>query len=182
MLFEVHICTSILVLYVIDLIRKERVCKRCSQNQNCMIYYKSIENGTAVLSGMENLFNELTAHLSRSYLKYFAKWYHLLLLEASHTKSKSIWEKSSVEFENKGQCFSGMVIVSQGVTSDNKLHYTFQRKPNHFHKNTSLKNIGIVNGDRVIISHENKMVYNITTGMYQSFDLQCIIWLHNIVM
>ena len=138
-----------------------------------MIYYKSIENGTAVLSGMENLFNELTAHLSRSYLKYFAKWYHLLLLEASHTKSKSIWEKSSVDFENKGQCFSGMVIVSQGVTSDNKLHYTFQRKPNHFNKNTSLKNIAIVNGDRVIISHENEMVYNITTGMLCNYIMYC---------
>jgi len=156
------------------LLRNERFCKRCSQNKNCMLYYKSMEDGNAVTSGVSELFTELTSHLSTSDLEYFTKWYKLIREEASFSirsrRNKPIWEDTSKDLESKGQCYSNMIICKQDMTSDQKLHYTFKRDSNHFNKGTSLKYFTLNVGDRVIISKEKENVFNITTGYILSID------------
>lgn len=134
-----------------------------------MLLHKSTENGVASTSGVEDLFNDLTAHLKAADLKYFSKWYELCLLEAQHetydNREKFIWTRSSVEREKRGSCYSGMILIFTDTTSDGKHHCTFERKRDHFNRNSALNAIPMVCGDRVIISEENKRVFNQTTGI-----------------
>lgn len=150
------------------LVRNERQCSRCYQRHNCMLYFKAMENGEAWSSGVDELFTSLTTHLTDEDCKFFSKWYRLSMLEASynaaHSKSRYLWRESSEEREKHGYCFSGMQMIREDETSDEKIHYVFQRKDNHSNFGTSLKSIPLVVGTRVIISEEKCGVFNITTG------------------
>lgn len=135
-----------------------------------MLYFKAMENGEAWSSGVDELFTSLTTHLTDEDCKFFSKWHRLSMLEASynaaHSKSRYLWRESSEEREKHGYCFSGMQMIREDETSDEKIHYVFQRKDNHSNFGTSLKSIPLVVGTRVIISEEKCGVFNITTGSY----------------
>ena len=138
-----------------------------------MMHYKTNENGDARSSGVEELYNGLLSRLKHEDFDYFSKWYELLLLEAFHEASENktgfIWMKSSQAREKRGVCFSGLVMSRTSVTADSKIHYTFERKKNHFNEGVPMNLIPLVTGDRVIVSCEGERVFNETTGDHKYF-------------
>jgi len=132
------------------------------------MHYKKNEKGDALSSGVEELYNELLSSLKHDDFEYFSKWYELLLLEAFHEASENktgfIWMKSPQAREKRGVCFSGLVMNRMNLTSDTKIHYTFERKKGHFNEGVAMNLIPLVTGDRVIVSCEGERVFNETTG------------------
>ena len=64
-----------------SMIRNAGLCSRCFHLNNCVIYHKAVENGSAESSGIATLFQERTQHLKQSHFDYFSLWNDLLRLE-----------------------------------------------------------------------------------------------------
>ncbi|XP_047126178.1 DNA replication ATP-dependent helicase/nuclease DNA2 isoform X2 [Hydra vulgaris] len=147
-------------LYMPSVLGDKRKCARCFQNQTCMLYHKAVENGNANTSGVDSLFMDLTNHINNNQLDFFKKWYELVMIEIKYdeqiNKNKYFWLDTSQHCEMRGECLSRMNIVREDKTSDQKYHYIFC--------NQSAGLLHFCCGDRVVVSEENKKVYNIATG------------------
>jgi hypothetical protein len=54
--------------------RDPHFCGSCAQAPVCVLVHAAVERGTAASSGIEDIFNDNTAHLSPSYLQFYTKW------------------------------------------------------------------------------------------------------------
>eukprot|EP01012_Entosiphon_sulcatum_P008566 TRINITY_DN14695_c0_g1_i1.p1 TRINITY_DN14695_c0_g1~~TRINITY_DN14695_c0_g1_i1.p1 ORF type:complete len:1304 (-),score=176.05 TRINITY_DN14695_c0_g1_i1:44-3955(-) len=64
------------------MLRSWRACRNCSQLDNCLLWHKAQEGGTAESSGLGDEWQRLTGHLNPEYLKYLSHWDSAITLEA----------------------------------------------------------------------------------------------------
>lgn len=153
------------------MLKDHNTCKRCPQVQNCTTFHKAAEQGDGVTSGLGSLFNEMTDHMSRTYVRYFRDWYKLVCLEGKEMEQKrnrnEIWCLEGSERENLGRCFSGMVLKSCGHDmvqgGSHYYRHNFERCADH-PSVMSLQNVPIMAGDRVILSEENGTAIAVAAG------------------
>ncbi|XP_065062529.1 DNA replication ATP-dependent helicase/nuclease DNA2-like isoform X2 [Rhopilema esculentum] len=158
-------------LSVPGLLKNERTCKRCPAVNTCMVFHKSVEQGTKETSGVGNLFEEVTGHLTEKELEYFVKWYRLLMLEGQEefvsNGYKEMWAKTSEKKEKSGKCFSKMKVKTESKEDETLWTYSFCKCEN---KNFAvpLNSLSIGVGDRVVISEENCKTFGLCTGYIHS--------------
>ena len=152
-----------------------RTCRRCSQLNNCLLYHKAVEGGDDVSSCLGNLFSEVTEHVTPAYQRFFANWYKLITLEAKEAhetnRQREIWCMSGWEREKQGRCFSGMQLLScnsqdkcyQG--SDGQHIHRFVRCADH-PSESSLLDVPVTRGDRIVVSEQNGRAIAIATGNF----------------
>ena len=160
-------CLMMLNKINLGLLGDKHKCTRCFQNQTCMLYHAAVEKGNPNTSGVDKLFMKLTQHINRDQLEFFKRWYELIMMEIKYeektNKRKNFWLYTSQTCETRGDCLSGMKVVHESRTSDEKLHYIFCKHENSF--NVGLLQIHFIIGERVIVSEENKKVYNTVAGL-----------------
>ena len=141
------------------MLRDLNTCRRCSQAQNCTVFHKAVEEGDHGSSGLGTFFDEMTVHMTSSYVKYFAEWFKLVCLEGKELEEKKnqweIWCIGSWEREKMGRCFSGMELVFDGheFVNGGFFRHTFVRCEEH-PSVTSLQDVPISCGDRIIVSED----------------------------
>lgn len=146
-------------------------CKRCSQVQNCTTFHKAAEQGDGTTSGLGSLFNEMTDHMTRRYVRYFTDWYKLVCLEGKEMEQKrnqsEIWCLEGSEREKLGRCFSGMVLKSRdhdmGTVNSHYFRHKFERHADHASVKP-LQDVPITVGERVILSEENGRAIALAAG------------------
>lgn len=146
-------------------------CRRCPQVQNCVNFHKAVENGDHVTSGLGELFDDLTKHLSPGHFGYFAEWFKLIYQEgkevAEKNNQKEIWCLGSLEREKRGRCFGSMVLRSrdqyQATADDRVFVNVFERSADHPNE-VALMDVPVTAGDRVIVSEEHGGAVALTSG------------------
>ena len=139
-------------------------------------------------SGLGSFFNEMTDHMSKTYISYFTNWFKLVCLEGKQMEEKrtqwEIWCLEGWEREKQGRCFSSMVLKTRDLDaltgSGHYCKHTFQRAVDH-PSVTSLQDVPIAVGDRVILSeqcngaialaagnHSLVYVYNVCENIFMS--------------
>ncbi|KAJ7391171.1 DNA replication endonuclease-helicase Dna2 [Desmophyllum pertusum] len=70
------------------MLRDLNTCRRCSQAQNCTTFHKAAEQGDSMTSGLAKFFDEMTGHMTNTYVNYFTNWYKLVCLEGKEMEQK----------------------------------------------------------------------------------------------
>ena len=73
---------------------------------------QAVEKVKDTSSPIADTYELKTSHLTLPQLKFFKKWERLMFLEEKdiHRFKKELWTMSATEREEKGRCFSGMVL------------------------------------------------------------------------
>lgn len=150
-------------------------CRHCSQAQNCTTFHKAAEQGDGTTSGLGSFFNEMTDHMTKTYVSYFTDWFKLVCLEGKEMEEKrtqqEIWCLEGWEREKLGRCFSGMVLKPHDhktVTANSRYcRHTFERAVNH-PRDIPLQDVPITVGDRVILSKDSNGAIALAAGEWIS--------------
>lgn len=146
-------------------------CRRCSQAQNCTTFHKAAEQGDGMTSGLGSFFNEMTDHMTNTYMNFFTNWFKLVCLEGKEMEEKrtqrEIWCLKGWDRERLGRCFSFMVLKPSdhnGITANRRyFRHTFERAADH-PSLTLLQDVPITTGDRVILSEESRRSIALAAG------------------
>ncbi|KAG6333843.1 hypothetical protein ID866_5248 [Astraeus odoratus] len=145
----------------------EWICKKCYTADVCMLYRKAVENVEDDSSPIASLYELKTSHLTPSQTEFFKQWEALITLEEQDAIrfKKELWTMNAQEREEKGRCFSSMMIDPTYVCSDtghaDKIHrytYRFTRSSSTSQDHSSLLNGHMTLGDAIAISVEPELV------------------------
>ncbi|XP_053305903.1 DNA replication ATP-dependent helicase/nuclease DNA2 [Spea bombifrons] len=157
-------------------IADRQACKFCSQQRNCALYSRSVEqqNETfSVPSEMIPVIEKETEHLKESHLQYFSLWYLMCSLEAHLKESKmgrrNIWLMSASEREEDGQCIGSLLRTGTVQPfSDGQYLHCFQRKTD------TIPRTNLISGDRVVVSGEESRLLALCTGYIREVSTDSI--------
>ncbi|KAJ7175873.1 DNA replication factor Dna2-domain-containing protein [Mycena filopes] len=130
----------------------ERTCKRCFSLDTCMLYRKAVENVVDTNSPIADIYDMKTGHITPAHAAFFKQWEALLSLEEQDAVrfKKELWTMGAAEREQKGRCFSSMLL-------DAKIHrFTYQLTRSA--SAPSLLNGHISVGDPITVSVEPNML------------------------
>ncbi|KAG1727676.1 Dna2-domain-containing protein [Suillus paluster] len=139
----------------------ERLCNKCYAVDTCMLFRKAVENVVDISSPIADLYDLKTSHLKPSHLTFFKQWEELISLEEQDAIrfKKELWCMTAQEREEKGRCFSSMVIDasfrSEKVPNSGKIHqhtYCFVRAS--VAQDVSFLNGHMSRGDAITVSVE----------------------------
>ncbi|KAI5053886.1 hypothetical protein GOP47_0031221 [Adiantum capillus-veneris] len=106
------------------MLQSMHLCQRCWHMDVCSIYHKVQEGGTAVSSGLGELFIQKTEHLNGSHVEFLKSWDRLIDLEAQELQAsqREIWRLPAQERERSGRCLSLMKLKHkpEGSRNDKK--------------------------------------------------------------
>jgi hypothetical protein len=158
-------------------LRSGQTCSRCYHAAECMLAHAAKEGGTAESSGTEELFTAKTGHLSARHLAYYAAWERMIDLEAKaggDLVRRRMWLQGGAAREAAtGLCMGNMRYVGEeqaapvGTSGASHVH-TFCRAASSSgssgsstgamqllqHQERALTELGLSEGDRVIVSTE----------------------------
>jgi DNA replication ATP-dependent helicase Dna2 len=125
---------------------------------------------TDLSTDIEDFYSELvdarTGHLSSTEIKFFKHWDLLISLEEKTILSskQESWTLSSIERENMGKCWSGMIALPNGDDGDDEV-VMFKKKDGEE------LGVGIGSGDPVMVSIENEDIA-ISKGFVKHLQLE----------
>ena len=137
------------------MIQNDRICRRCYQQEICFTYHKALENGTAITSGLGQLFESQTKHITERHSRFIKKWSTMIDLESDDLKKvgKEIWSMTGPQREKYGRCFSQMVLHSNYQETPQTFIYVFRRHSSAAYLDLTSLQISV--GDYVSISTED---------------------------
>lgn len=114
------------------MIKNSHTCQYCFFNSACTIYHKGVEKGTGSTSGLYNLFDEKTDHMTEKISTFFELWWNLLDKEEVDVDyiRKNIWSQPAEVMEQLGRCLSNMSLnlsSSQIDPATARWQYSFVR-------------------------------------------------------
>ncbi|XP_042315276.1 DNA replication ATP-dependent helicase/nuclease DNA2 isoform X2 [Sceloporus undulatus] len=153
------------------LVSDSQTCRCCSQQQNCVLYSRSVEqqSNTLIPQDVIAIVEKETQHLKPSHLEYFRLWYLMLTLESEGRDERkgprNIWMMPAAEREKHGDCIGNLIKMEcvQEVTDGQYLHW-FHRK------NDSIPVTILMVGDRVVVSGEDTTLLGLSTGYVQEVN------------
>lgn len=160
-----------------SMIKDSHTCQYCYVNDACTIYHKAVEKGTGLTSGLFQLFEEKTDHLSETTCKFFDHWWKLLDKEEIDVDyiRKDIWSQPAEMREQVGRCLSNLKLnlpLCDVDPSISKYLYSFIR----YNSSTAITSTMTV-GDPVIVSSMEGHI-NLAMGYVHhisSSDIQLIL-------
>uniref|UniRef100_A0A8C2VM03 DNA replication ATP-dependent helicase/nuclease n=2 Tax=Chinchilla lanigera TaxID=34839 RepID=A0A8C2VM03_CHILA len=159
-----------------QIIEEEKVCKYCSQMNNCALYSRAVEQqmeDSLVPVVMQPRIKEATEHLKLTHLEYFSLWCLMLTLESQskeNTKNhQHIWLVPASEMEESGSCVGGLIRTEpvKRVCDGQYLH-NFQRK------NGAMPATNLMAGDRVILSGEERTLFALCRGYVKEINMTTV--------
>ncbi|KAI1798471.1 Dna2-domain-containing protein [Ganoderma leucocontextum] len=89
-----------------------RTCGKCFALDTCMLYRKAVEGVEDTTSDIADIYALKTGHLTPSQAAFFKKWEALISLEEKDLVRfrRELWTMTAPEREEKGRCFSDMVL------------------------------------------------------------------------
>ncbi|XP_027350618.1 DNA replication ATP-dependent helicase/nuclease DNA2 [Abrus precatorius] len=152
------------------MLQSPSICRGCRHLNICNIYHKA-HGGSSESSGLGEMFDSRTHHMTTSYSKFLCHWDRLIDLEAKETEllKKEVWRSYSVKSPNSGGLSSLVLDASQGIPhhkdlKDHRFIYRFIRDTSTLSavpdssSSASLKNdldCMLRSGDHVILSNES---------------------------
>ncbi|KAL2337269.1 hypothetical protein Fmac_011715 [Flemingia macrophylla] len=109
------------------MLQSPSICRGCRHLNVCSIYHKA-HGGSTESSGLGEVFDSLTNHMSSSHSKFLCHWDSLIDLEAKETEllKKEVWQSQSLKVPNGGSLSSIVLDASQRIPPQKSL------KDNHF--------------------------------------------------
>ena len=124
------------------MVKTDRICSFCNQQNICMVYHKTLEKGNTSTSGVSKIFQENTEHISKLHSDFLLLWDKYIALEEEHSQSLSsaVWNFPSEQQSELGLCAGQMKLVSsQSVKLNTPSPYSASQQNNTGNdKNTSL--------------------------------------------
>ncbi|KAK7350768.1 hypothetical protein VNO77_09705 [Canavalia gladiata] len=153
------------------MLQSPSMCRGCRHFNVCSIYHKA-HGGSTESSGLGELFDSHTNHMTSLHSEFLRHWDRLIDLEAKETEllKKEVWRSHSLKSPNSGGLSSIVLDASQGIPhqkslKDNHFIYCFVRQDtsslsgiSDASSNASLKNdldFTLHRGDHVILSNES---------------------------
>ncbi|XP_054795481.1 DNA replication ATP-dependent helicase/nuclease JHS1-like isoform X1 [Prosopis cineraria] len=109
------------------------ICRGCRHLNVCSIYHK-VQGGSAMSSGLGDVFDSHTNHLSSTYCKFLCHWDWLIDLEAKETEfvKKEMWRSHAFKSQNSTGLSSVILDASNNIPhqkslKDNCFIYRFVR-------------------------------------------------------
>ncbi|KAG0168654.1 Tripartite DNA replication factor [Apophysomyces sp. BC1015] len=158
------------------MIKNIHSCQHCNMSDACLIYHKSVDNGTSESSGLHKWFDNRTSHISNAAGSFFRHWQHLIDLEEDDIDNirKDIWSLPSDTREMTGKCFDNMVLdLAQDLAANRTCTFRKDSTLVDEHNCNLLLLSHISVGDPVVISSMEGHV-NLSMGFVASLDKQSI--------
>jgi len=94
-------------------------CERCFSNQECFALHRALEGGNGVTSGLGQMFDDATAHISRAHEDALRRWITLVDLEAAESLNKRAtpWLPVELVLRRGGFALDELHLVSE-ITED----------------------------------------------------------------
>ncbi|GAB4862029.1 hypothetical protein Ancab_037283 [Ancistrocladus abbreviatus] len=115
------------------MLRSPNMCKSCRHLNVCTIYHKA-HGGNADSSGLGDIFDSLTSHLTNSHIMFLKQWDRLIDLEAKEVTKNNLWQSHVSKNEHSESFLSSVVVDAsdqlqmQNPTKDNRFVYRFVRQ------------------------------------------------------
>ncbi|XP_020229292.1 DNA replication ATP-dependent helicase/nuclease DNA2 isoform X2 [Cajanus cajan] len=154
------------------MLQSPSICRGCRHLNVCSIYHKA-HGGSTGSSGLGEVFDSLTNHMTSSHSKFLSHWDRLIDLEAKETEllKKEVWQSQSLKSPNGGGLSSIVLDASQRIPpqkslKDNHFIYRFVQQDStsslseisDASSSASLKNdldFTLRSGDHVILSNQS---------------------------
>lgn len=152
------------------MLQSPNMCRSCRHLNACTIYHK-VHGGSAESSGLGELFESLTDHLTTTHKVFFKQWDRLIDLEAKELQLPKFERGRSYGSKNESSCLSSVVLDASDelhlrtCAKDERFVYRFVHKDNpisnqivHDQDSNSAENdfhFSLRSGDRVILSTES---------------------------
>ncbi|XP_056693295.1 DNA replication ATP-dependent helicase/nuclease JHS1 isoform X2 [Spinacia oleracea] len=154
------------------MLKSINMCRSCRHLNACAIYHK-VHGGSAESSGLGDLFESLTDHLTTTHKVFFKQWDKLIDLEAKELQLPKFGHGRSYvsKNENFSSCLSAVVLDAsdelhlQTCSKDERFVYRFVHKDNPVSNQRVLNqdsnsaendlHSSLRSGDRVILSTES---------------------------
>ncbi|KAK7401394.1 hypothetical protein VNO78_12831 [Psophocarpus tetragonolobus] len=154
------------------MLQSSSICRGCRHLNVCSIYHKA-HGGNTGSSGLGEVFDSLTNHLTSLHSKFLRHWDHLIDLEAKVAEllNKEVWQSHSSKSPNSGGLYSIVLDASQGIPyekslKDNQFIYRFIQQESSsslsgvsdVSSSAPLKNdldFTLRSGDHVILSNQS---------------------------
>ncbi|GAB4842191.1 hypothetical protein Ancab_012149 [Ancistrocladus abbreviatus] len=115
------------------MLRSPNMCKSCCHLNVCTIYHKA-HGRNANSSGLGDIFDSLTSHLTNSHIMFLKQWDPLIDLEAKEVTKNNLWQSHVSKNEHSKSFLSSVVVDAsdqlqmQNPTKDNRFVYHFVRQ------------------------------------------------------
>ncbi|GAB2252240.1 hypothetical protein Droror1_Dr00005087, partial [Drosera rotundifolia] len=142
------------------------MCKSCRHLDACTVYHK-VHGGTKEKSGLGDLFDSLTSHLSNPHILFLKQWDRLIDLEAKEMQPcrKNLKQAHDTKSEDSPSCITSIVLDAsamvqlQNPSEGSRFVYRFVRQDTSKGVSTSGANkddlnCGLRTGDYVILCTE----------------------------
>ncbi|GAA6036376.1 hypothetical protein JCM8097_001691 [Rhodosporidiobolus ruineniae] len=173
-------------------IDEERSCKKCFVRDACFLFRRAVEGDVEICSdpsdSLQELFDDLTGHLTDAHAEFFKHWEKLISYEEQELVrfKKEIWTMGAVEREKVGRCLANMVVVGEEVqdtAEQPSIHrFTYRLQPRQPPSSgstpvavPSLLGGSVTAGDPVVISLEEPSVLAISRGFVLSITAQEVV-------
>uniref|UniRef100_A0A803M4H9 DNA replication ATP-dependent helicase/nuclease n=1 Tax=Chenopodium quinoa TaxID=63459 RepID=A0A803M4H9_CHEQI len=171
------------------MLQSPNMCRNCRHLNACSIYHK-VHGGSAESSGLGELFESLTDHLTTTHKVFFKQWDQLIDLEAKELQLPKFERGRSYDLksENFSSCLSSIVLDASDelhlrtCTKDERFVYRFVHKDNLIsnRKDNQDSNLAendlhssLRSGDRVILSTESNNLA-VASGIITDISRSCV--------
>jgi hypothetical protein len=156
-----------------EMIKNSHICQYCYLKDACTVYHKAVEKGDGTTSGLFNLFDENTGHMTAKTSEFFQHWWKLLDQEEVDIDyiRKDIWSQPADVRELLGRCLANMKLnlsTSEIDPLTSQWQYSFVR---HESKAPSKLSCSIVVGDPIVVSSMEGHI-NLAMGFVSRISLQ----------
>jgi DNA replication ATP-dependent helicase Dna2 len=157
------------------MLRDSHVCQYCPHLPHCCLTHRSLEGGTAETSGLGDLFDSHTQHLSQEHLGFFSHWSGLVMREEGRERQRGseFWNHSPHDREAEGLAMADMLACRpQGLPTGplSRRLQKFVRKrtrhpphsphsPHPHHPHTLTPN------ERMVVSRQDGTAWAVAMGM-----------------
>nr|XP_023422517.1 DNA replication ATP-dependent helicase/nuclease DNA2 isoform X3 [Cavia porcellus] len=159
-----------------QIIEEEKICKYCSQMNNCALYSRAVEqqmeDGSVPVVMLPRI-KEATEHLKLTHLQYFSLWCLMLTLESQSKDNRrnhqNIWLVPASEMEKSGSCIGSLIRTEHVKTvCDGQYLHNFQRKTG------AMPVTNLMAGDRVILSGEERTLFALCRGYVKEINMTTV--------
>uniref|UniRef100_A0A803LIK9 DNA replication ATP-dependent helicase/nuclease n=1 Tax=Chenopodium quinoa TaxID=63459 RepID=A0A803LIK9_CHEQI len=171
------------------MLQSPNMCRNCRHLNACSIYHK-VHGGSAESSGLGELFESLTDHLTTTHKVFFKQWDRLIDLEAKELQLPKFERGRSYDSksENFSNCLSSIVLDASDelhlrtCTKDERFVYRFVHKDNlisnrkdNQDSNSAENDLhsSLRSGDRVILSTESNNLA-VASGIITDISRSCV--------
>jgi DNA replication ATP-dependent helicase Dna2 len=159
------------------LLQNPDTCRRCFLKKECLVYHKTIEDGTTESSGTGALFEEETNYITSRHIEFLKEWERVISIEERRVirNTRDLWTVDSAIREKQGSCMNGLIIRNRSKLASSQARFRYQYDLVYMknRSNDGFKATHLIDGDPIIVTEQGSS-HPVAVGFVSRLSLSMI--------